>query len=191
MILPRRPVLLLGIALLAAVDTGSLWAQTSVDQETMRLHHHSAVAAGKDPSLGGQDAFAALQEVVQLLEADPSTDWTKVELEHLRQHLIDMNAVTLGAAVEQHPVEGGIEAVVTGSGRVLDAIRRMVPAHLQVIESTHLHGWHSKVENVPEGVIVTVTATDPAEVSRLIGVMVSGDHHRQHHMALARGDVVH
>jgi len=47
------------------------------------------------PSLPGQDAFGAIAEVVRFLEADPETDWSAVDLERLRQHLIDMNEVVL------------------------------------------------------------------------------------------------
>src|SRR6516165_7172350 len=42
------------------------------------------------PVLAGQDAFGAIQEVVQILEADPTTDWSKVNIDALRQHLVDM-----------------------------------------------------------------------------------------------------
>lgn len=45
------------------------------------------------PSIPGQNAFGAIQEIVRMLEADPNTDWRKVDLEVLRQHLIDMNKV--------------------------------------------------------------------------------------------------
>lgn len=51
------------------------------------------------PRETGQSAFAAIQEIVAMLEADPKTDWSKVDIEALRQHLIDMNNVTLGAVV--------------------------------------------------------------------------------------------
>jgi hypothetical protein len=43
------------------------------------------------PTMPGQDSFGAIQEIVRILEADPNTDWSKVDLEALRQHLIDMN----------------------------------------------------------------------------------------------------
>ena len=43
------------------------------------------------PMLPGQDAFGAMQEIVHILDVDPQTDWSKVDLEALRQHLIDMN----------------------------------------------------------------------------------------------------
>src|SRR5690348_15857413 len=51
------------------------------------------------PHMRGQDAFGAIAEVVQILDADPKTDWSKVNLERLRQHLIDMNEVVLRAQV--------------------------------------------------------------------------------------------
>ncbi len=53
------------------------------------------------PTMPGQDAFGAIQEVVQILQADPTTDWSKVNIARLREHLIDMNEVTLHAAAER------------------------------------------------------------------------------------------
>jgi hypothetical protein len=58
------------------------------------VHNHPSGTVPKEP---GQDAFGTIQEIVQILEADPKTDWSKVNLEALRQHLIDMNEVTLKA----------------------------------------------------------------------------------------------
>ena len=49
----------------------------------------------------GQDAFGTIQEIVQILQSDPKTDWSKVNIDALRQHLIDMNEVTLHAAAAQ------------------------------------------------------------------------------------------
>ena len=77
----------------------------------------------------GQAAFAAIAEIVRILEADPKTDWSKVNLEALRQHLIDMDDLTLRATVATQPVTGGATFTVTGAGRVRDAIRRMAKEH--------------------------------------------------------------
>jgi hypothetical protein len=41
--------------------------------------------------------FGAIQEVVRILDADPKTDWSTVDLDTIRQDLIDMNEVPLGA----------------------------------------------------------------------------------------------
>jgi hypothetical protein len=43
------------------------------------------------PQLSGQDAFGAIQEIVGMLEADPATDGSKVDIDALRDHLLDMN----------------------------------------------------------------------------------------------------
>jgi hypothetical protein len=64
-------------------------------QETMENHagmmemhaRHAAQMAGAAPTLAGQDAFGALQEIVRKLEADPNTDWSKINLEALRAAL--------------------------------------------------------------------------------------------------------
>lgn len=48
----------------------------------------------QQPTLPGQDAFGTIQEIVQILQSDPTTDWSKVNISALRQHLIDMNEVT-------------------------------------------------------------------------------------------------
>jgi hypothetical protein len=146
------------------------------------------------PTLPGQDAFGAIQEVVRVLEADPKTDWSKVDLEALRQHLIDMNDVTLKADVATQPVDGGLEIAVTGSGRTLAAIRRMVPAHAGEING--LNGWSAKTAALDNGVLFTVTASDPKEVRHIralsfIGILVSGSHHQPHHLAMAKGEPVH
>jgi hypothetical protein len=149
-----------------------------------------------EPNLSGQDAFGAIQEIVHILEADPRTDWSKVNLEAVRKHFIDMAEVTLSADAQVEPVDGGIAAAITGSGRTVEAIQRMVPAHAHVIERTHLNGWSAKTDLLDDGVVLTVTAKDQKEVQHIrglvfIGIMVSGHHHRLHHLALARGEMVH
>src|SRR5579884_926245 len=62
--------------------------------QMMRQHQgmlggHTGMHASGTPSLPGQGAFGAIQEIVRSLDADPNTDWSKVDLEALRQHLID------------------------------------------------------------------------------------------------------
>nr|QCL10589.1 hypothetical protein pC6.5d_696 [Rhizobium rhizogenes] len=149
-------------------------------------------AMGGVPTLPGQDAFGAIQEIVRMLEADPKTDWSKVDLEALRQHLIDMNEVTLNANATATIVQGGLQIAITGNGRTLDAINRMVPAHASEIQQTHLNGWSASTSPLPNGVNLTLTSDKPKEVAHIrglgfIGVMVSGHHHQPHHLAMAKG----
>src|SRR5262245_28133387 len=108
------------------------------------------------PTLPGQDAYAAIAEVARLLEADAATNWSKVNLEALRQHLIDMNDVTLRSSVKQSAVPGGAVFEVTGEGRTADAIRRMLTAHAPILEM--LPNYTATAEEIPGGARLTVRA---------------------------------
>jgi hypothetical protein len=164
-------------------------------QQMIQMHGQSGGQADATvPTMPGQDAFGTVQEIVKILEADPRTDWSKVDLEALRQHLIDMNEVTLKADAATKPVDGGLEIAVTGTGRTLAAIQRMVPAHAQ--ELNLINGWKAKTSMLPNGVLLTVTANDAREVQHIrglnfIGLLVSGAHHQLHHLAMARGEFPH
>jgi hypothetical protein len=164
-------------------------------QEMMQMHGQGTMQMGMStPTTPGQDAFGAIQEVVRMLEADPSTDWSKVDLEALRQHLIDMNEVTLKADAAAKQIDVGLEIAVTGSGRTLAAIQRMITAHVKEING--LNGWSAKTEALPNGVLLTVTSADSKEVRHIrglgfIGLLVSGSHHQPHHLAMAKGEFTH
>ena len=83
------------LAVLALLPAASLSAQA----HDHAAHAAPAPAAGTSaPREGGQAAFAAIAEIVRLLDADPGTDWSRVNVEALRQHLIDMDEVTMHAA---------------------------------------------------------------------------------------------
>ncbi len=114
------------------------------------------------PTEAGQSAFAAIQEIVALLEADPATDWSKVNIEALRQHLIDMNAVTLEATAVAEPIAGGVRFQVSGNDPVCGSIRRMVMAHAATMNG--VGGWAFKADETSAGAVLTVTVADPAEV---------------------------
>jgi len=144
--------------------------------------------------LPGQDAFGAIQEVVRILQADPATDWSRVSIDALREHLIDMNEVTLRAKARTEPVERGVRIEVTGIGRTLEAIRRMVPAHAR--ELNGLNGWSVTASPAADGVVLTATSSDPAEAVKIrslgfAGIMVHGAHHQPHHLAIAKGAFRH
>jgi hypothetical protein len=154
--------------------------------------HHHAGTESAIPALPGQDAFGAIQEIVQMLDADPKTDWSKVNLRGLRQHLIDMNEVTLQADDSAKQIDGGLEIAVTGSGRALVAIQRMVPAWATAMNGHQ--GWSTKAAPLPNGELLTVTATDPKEIQHIrglgfIGLLTSGSHHQMHHLAIAKGEM--
>jgi hypothetical protein len=144
-------------------------------------------------TMAGQDAFGAIQEIVQKLEADPGTDWSKVNIGALREHLIDMDEVTLRAVATERALDNGVEIAVTGEGRTRDAIKRMVPAHARELASL---GWQAKTEDLPNGVKLTVITTDHKQAVKLkalgfMGIMVQGAHHQPHHLMMAKGEHVH
>ena len=102
-----------------------------------------------------------------------------------------MNEVTLRAEVTPKPIEGGLEIAITGAGRTIVAIQRMIPAWAQTM-SGH-KGWSTKAASLPNGEVLTVTATDPKEVQHIrglgfIGLLASGSHHQPHHLAMAKGE---
>ncbi len=155
---------------------------------------HMMSMQGDVPTLPGQDAFGALQEIVRILEADPHTDWSKVNLDALREHLIDMNEVTLRADARVQHIDGGIEVAVTGSGRTLTAIQRMLPDQARHLDG--MQGWHVMTQPLPDGVTLTVTASDPKQIAIIrglgfAGVLASGSYHQMHHLAMAKGEFVH
>lgn len=164
-------------------------------QHMKQMHGQSAMQMDSNtPTLPGQDAFGAIQEIVRILEADPGTDWSKVNLEALRQHLIDMNEVTLRANATPKLVDGGLEIAVTGEGRTLAAIQRMIPDHAQ--ELNQMNSWRASTETLPEGVRLIVTSSDPKEVEHIrglgfIGLLTSGSHHQPHHLAMAMNQMLH
>ena len=154
------------------------------------MHAQQSGAFGA-PTMPGQDAFGTIQEIVQILQADAATDWSKVNIAALRQHLIDMNEVTLKAIAAEHMLDNGIEIAVTGDGRTLEAIKRMVPAHVSVLREV---GWNAKSEDLPNGVKLTVIASETQPLAKLkalgfMGIMVQGGHHQPHHLMMAKGEL--
>lgn len=181
-----RSTIVLGIAIAAVLIAHAGFAQ----------HHpmaHAPGGAGGTPTAAGQDAFAAIAEVVAILDADPATDWTKVDLERLRQHLIDMNEVVLRASVKQTAVTDGLAMDVTGVGRTEAAIRAMVVPHARELDQ--LPEFTAKTAIIPGGVRLTVTTEatgDAKALARLrglgfVGLLTVGAHHAPHHLAMARG----
>ena len=145
------------------------------------------------PTMPGQDAFGTIQEIVRILEADPATDWSKVNIGALREHLIDMDEVTMRARASERVLNNGLEIAVTGQGRTLAAIKRMVPAHTHELIAL---GWSAKSQDLPNGVKLVVTASDPRQVIKIkalgfMGIMVQGAHHQTHHLMMAKGEFTH
>ncbi len=187
------------IALLAILLPAAVCAQTqdhqhaghgSIMPDPSRLPHNPSAALPVQP---GQAAFAAIQEIVALLEADPHTDWSRVDIEALRQHLIDMNNVTLAAQVTRTPLEDGMRFAVTGAAPIQASIRRMVAGHVATMNN--VSGWRFASEEIDGGASLNVRVPK-ADIDKLkalgfIGVLTRGMHHQAHHLMIARGGHPH
>jgi hypothetical protein len=188
---------LAGIVIVSAVSYAT--AQMASDQHNMSgamapgmTMGQPAPAAGQ-PTLPGQDAFGAIQEIVAILDADPNTDWSKVNIAALREHLIDMNEVTLHAAAVQTRLADGVDIAVTGNGRTLEAIQRMVTAQGRQLNG--MNGWSARTVALPNGVRLIVTTSDPRQVVKVqalgfMGLVAQGSHHQPHHLMMGKGEMI-
>jgi hypothetical protein len=158
-------------------------------------HPNTAPMPGvRIPTLPGQDAFGAIQEIIGILESDPTTDWSRVDISGLRSHLVDMNRLVITTEARETKIDGGLEIVISGKGQTLRAIQAMVPEHALTIDG--LNGWTVKGRTTATGAELTVTATSARETAHIralgfYGLMASGGHHQPHHLALARGRGMH
>lgn len=147
------------------------------------------------PREAGQSAFAAIQEIVVLLEADRKTDWSRVDVEGLRQHLIDMQNVTLATQVSSSEFGGGLRFEATSdTPAVAASIGRMVVAHVMTMDG--VNGWRLEAAEIPGGATLTVTPAQASDLDKIrglgfIGVMTVGMHHQEHHLAIATGQSPH
>lgn len=183
------------IALMAGA--GSAFAASHVQpghdmQNHGKMQHEPATSTAKSlPLEPGQGAFATIAEIVVLLSNDPMTDWGKVNIDALREHLIDMDEVVLRATSTTKIDGNKIIFTVTGSGRTKKAIQAMVPAHAGVLARTT--AWNVTGEVTETGAVMTLTS-DNAQVLNVIkalgfyGVMATGAHHQVHHFAMAKGE---
>lgn len=159
--------------------------------------HHAAMT-GSDITgavrTGGQAAFAEIAQITAELRADPETDWSAVNIDGLREHLADMDNVTLHSRVSARPTVGGAVFTVTAdSPQVVQSIRTMTTAHGMMTDAEGL-SWTT--EELPDGALVTVQAADESGAAMirglgLFGLLTLGDHHAVHHRMMARGQAHH
>jgi hypothetical protein len=176
-------------------DCAKVLADTANHATMNHAAHASALATcAALPTSSGQAAFGAISEIVRMLKEDPNTDWSRVNIEALRQHLIDMDDVTMHAAMVQRNVPGGIEVDVTGSGRTAEAIRRMAVNHSRMLDQGA--EYRATAREIQNGARITITAKNVSDANMatqirglgFAGIMTEGNHHAPHHLAIARGD---
>ena len=140
----------------------------------------------------GNAIFGTIQEAIKFLDANPNTDWTKVDIEALRQHLIDMENFTSGVEiVAQKDTDKGTEVIIKATSNAAQAsLGRALAAHPSMLNSET--GWNMVVKQVGDTYKLTIETDKPAERPRLralgyIGVMALGNHHQVHHWLMASG----
>lgn len=185
----KSPFIALGILLLAATATCA--QDTNHDMAGM---DHAAMMGQGTPKEPGQSAFAAIQEIVALLEADPKTDWSKVNMEALRQHLIDMDNVTLRASVQVESLVDGRKFSMSGEGPVVSSIQRMLTGHAATMNGKD--GWSFTATANTDGAELLVKPPLSDDLVKLdglgfIGLMTMGMHHQEHHWMIAKGGQPH
>ncbi len=180
----------LAAAALAVLVPAAAYGQTMNHHQMMQGNQASMISNGVLPQETGQSAFAAIQEIVVMLEADPTANWSKVDIEALRQHLIDMNDVTMGAVVDAKQAGASMRFAVSGDGQVQESIKRVVMAHAATMNG--VDGWKFVLETSDKGAVLIVTPPDKTSMMKLrglglIGILTLGMHHQQHHWMLANG----
>ncbi len=177
------------------------------DNHATRLHHQHSTEMSDAPlseaplsqtplTEAGNDTFGTIQEVIARLNSNPDTDWSKVDIEALREHLVDMNDMTLNVEViSQKAVPQGLVAIVKPTAaRSAAALKRVFSAHpAQLKRETD---WDMQVEKTGDRYMLTTTTVNPGEVNKIrglgyIGLMAAGSHHQRHHWAMAKGENPH
>ena len=180
----------------AETKSGTMQHTKGMDHSTMN-HDQMIKSDGAKkmddqiPVEPGQGAFATVAEIVVMLTDDPSTDWDKVDINGLREHLIDMDELIMHANAKTEVADNKVTFTVSGTGRVLQAIKTMVPAHSEILSRTT--AWQIEAELTDNGAIMTVSSDNKmalkvVEALGFYGVMATGAHHQAHHLAMAKGD---
>ncbi len=189
-------IILFGSALISLL-TVPVIAETQSDL-TPQIQHSSLKHQKTSNSLteSGTDLFATIQEVIRRLSEDPDTDWSKVNLEALRDHLRDMFEFSYNIdVISQLSITNGarilVKPVTKRAEHALDKVLRAHPTMLKMET-----GWDMQSSKADGQYIITVTTTNPTEVNKIrglgyIGVLAIGNHHQAHHWAMATGHNPH
>lgn len=181
------------IALTTLVSMGSysLAATHDMNMASHTQHENKTVL-----SEAGNDAFGTIQEVIEKLTSNPNTDWSKVDLEKLRKHLVDMNNMTLNVnIVSQKNIQQGLEVVIEATTKgSQETLKRVFEAHPPQLNRDT--GWHMVVTNEGERFRLTTTTTNQKDIVKIrglgyIGLMAYGRHHQKHHWEMAIGKNPH
>lgn len=145
---------------------------------------------GSSTSETGQSQFAAIAEIVTMLRDDPETDWAQIDIDALRDHLVDMDNVTTKAVVETTVSNLNVTFAVIGDGPAAASIQRMVLAHSPMLQQAT--SWSVTAEERPDGATMHVQLQSMDQMNEVkglgfFGLLTIGAHHQQHHLMIAMG----
>lgn len=188
----RKTILASG--LLATAITALVLTNSSNSSFAVTEHNHTDAMTTElktIPLEPGQGGFAAIAEIVAMLKDDPETKWESVNIDGLREHLVDMSELTMNAVASTNIIDDEIRFEVTGLGRTLSAIQSMVPAHAKQLADDLK--WNTSTSEIEGGIVLTVTSNDEVQLQELsalgfFGVMATGAHHQEHHLQMAKGN---
>lgn len=190
----RRSSLFIAIfafGFLSSVGYLALAGSDQMDHATHGGHETPSKSAVVLPTEVGQSAFAAIAEIVEILGSNPETDWSKVNISRLREHLVDMKLLTTEAIATQIIEDDTITFVVQAAGRALSAVQMMVPAHAEELNKST--PWEVVSQPIEGGIRMKMRTQSKVEQLKLaslgfFGVMATGSHHQKHHLAMAKGE---
>ena len=176
-----------------------VWSASAMDIMAPGAHHAAQPADQYETATlsgTGSAAFGTIQEVVKQLEADPTTDWSRVNLEALRLHLRDMENITLNVEVaSQDPIDSGVRLVVRPTNAsAAQSLSRTLAAHgPQLLQE---RGWKMTTIKNQDSFRIDITTPNEDEIGQVralgyIGMLVVGAHHSEHHWAIASGHHPH
>src|SRR3954464_14002474 len=99
----NRIIWIAGTLLLSGAGAAAQVMDHATMDHSAAVGHSQAAPAGV-PTEAGQSAYAAIGEVARIMLANPQTDWSHADVDALRNHLVDMDNVTLRATVTQTKV---------------------------------------------------------------------------------------
>ena len=152
---------------------------------------HGEMTVNALPTESGQSTFAAIIEIVAILEADANTNWAEVDIDSLHSHLKDMNNLMLSTTATTEIVDiNTVQFKVEGTGAALESIHRMTSAHARFIQQSR--GWGIQTELTNNGATVRITTNKNLSNDRLTalgfyGFMSLDSHHQDHHFRIATG----
>ena len=163
-------------------------------------HHpeptHRSGTAGTPLHAPGHAVFGTVQEAIRALEDDPDTDWSQVDVDALRRHLIDMHHVAMNVeVVEKKSIENGLEVHVRPMHDTARAsLARVLDAHPRMLQQET--GWTMDVDRDESTFVLRTTAGTPEDIAKIralgyMGVLAYGSHHQRHHWHMVRGHHPH